>query len=72
MKRVRLNSSAIAAVTYDERHQALDVEFRDGDVYRYAHVPEFVYQGLLEAVSAGAFWNAIKDNYKFSLVPKDR
>jgi KTSC domain len=68
MKRVRLSSSAIAAVTYDERQQALDVEFREGGIYRYAHVPEFVYRALLKAESAGVFWNEIKDNYKFTLI----
>jgi len=66
MKRVRLSSSAIAAVTYDERQKTLVVEFREGDIYRYAHVPKFVYEELLRAESAGAFWNHIKDNYEFT------
>jgi KTSC domain len=66
MKRVRLSSSAIAAVTYDERRQALDVEFREGHIYRYAHVPAFVYQELLKVDSAGTFWNLVKDNYQFT------
>ena len=68
MKRVPLSSSAIAAVTYDERKKTLEVEFREGDTYRYAHVPEFVYQELLMAESAGAFWNRVKDNYAFTRV----
>jgi hypothetical protein len=68
MKRIPLSSSAIAAVTYDERQKTLEVEFRDGDIYRYAHVPEFVYRTLLKAESAGAFWNQVKDNYEFTLV----
>jgi hypothetical protein len=68
MKRVRLGSAAIAAVTYDERRHVLEVEFRDGDIYRYAHVPEFVYEALLKADSAGTFWNRIKNNYEFRRV----
>jgi hypothetical protein len=68
MKRVRLNSSAIAAVTYDERQKTLAVEFRDGDIYLYVHVPKFVYDELLKAESAGAFWNHVKDNYEFTCV----
>jgi len=68
MKRVRLGSAAIAAVIYDEGRQALELEFRDGDIYRYAHVPKFVYEALLRAESAGAFWNRIKGNYEFKLV----
>jgi KTSC domain len=62
---VKLDSAAIAAVRYDEKRRTLDVEFRDGDVYRYSHVPEFVYRGLLRAESAGAFWNAIKDQFDY-------
>jgi hypothetical protein len=52
-------------VRYDEKKQALDVEFREGDTYRYMHVPEFVYWELLKAESAGAYWNAIKDQFDY-------
>lgn len=65
MKRVELGSSAIAAVRYDEKQRRLDVEFREGDTYRYMHVPEFVYRELLKAKSAGAFWNAVKDQFEY-------
>jgi lysyl-tRNA synthetase class 2 len=65
MKGVRLRSSAIAAVRYDKSKRTLDVEFREGDAYRYLHVPEFVYRELLKAESAGAFWNAIKDQFDY-------
>ena len=68
MKRVRLNSSAIAAVTYDEGQKTLEIEFREGNIYRYAHVPKFVYEELLKASSAGVFWNHFKDNYEFTCV----
>src|ERR1700730_11446188 len=66
MKRVPLGSAAIAAVSYDEKRRTLDVEYRNGDAYRYAHVAKFVYRELLKAKSAGAFWNKIKDNYEFT------
>jgi hypothetical protein len=62
---VKLDSKAIAAVRYDEKKRTLDVAFRGGDAYRYMHVPEFVYRGLLKAESAGAFWNAIKDQFEY-------
>jgi lysyl-tRNA synthetase class 2 len=64
-QRVRLDSSAIEAVRYDQNKQTLDVEFREGDSYRYMHVPKFVYRELLNAESAGAFWNAVKDQFKY-------
>jgi hypothetical protein len=66
MKRVRLGSSAIASISYDEKERTLDVAFREGETYRYWHVPEFVSRRLLKAESAGAFWNQIKDNYGFT------
>ena len=65
MKPVRLGSAAIAAVRYDEKKRTLYVEFREGGTYRYSHVPEFVYRELLKAESAGAFWNAIKDQFEY-------
>ena len=64
-QKVRLSSAAIAAVKYDEKKRTLDVEFREGDTYRYMHVPEFVYRELLKTESAGAFWNAIKDQFEY-------
>ena len=67
MKRVPLDSTAIAAVTYEEQNRTLDVEFREGETYRYFNVPEFVYQDLLKAESAGAFWNSVKDQCEFVL-----
>jgi KTSC domain len=64
-QRVRFDSSAIKAVRYDHKRRTLDVEFRGGHSYRYVHVPEFVYRELLSAESAGAFWNAIKDQFEY-------
>ena len=63
MKRVRLGSSAIEAVTYNETQRTLDVEFRGGGKYRYLEVPISVYRALLKAQSAGAFWNEVKDDF---------
>jgi lysyl-tRNA synthetase class 2 len=65
MKRVRLGSAAIATVKYDEKKRTLEIEFREGETYRYMHVPEFVYRELLKAESAGAFWNTIKDQFEY-------
>jgi hypothetical protein len=64
-KRVSLDSSAIATATYDFEKRTLKVEFRDGDSYRYFNVPQFIFDALLEAESAGAFWNSVKDDYRF-------
>jgi KTSC domain len=64
-QRVTLDSSAIKSATYNETNQTLDVEFREGHSYRYMHVPEFLYRELLNAESAGAFWNAVKNQFEY-------
>jgi hypothetical protein len=64
-QRVRLDSSAIEAVRYDQNEQTSDGTFRGGHSYRYMHVPEFVYRELLNAESAAAFWNAVKDQFEY-------
>jgi len=64
-QRVRLDSSAIEAVRYNRNEQTLEIKFREGHSYRYRHVPEFVYRELLNAESAGAFWNRVKDQFEY-------
>jgi hypothetical protein len=54
---VDVRSSSLAKVAYDHHAAILQVEFRDGRVYRYAGVPLQTYQELLEADSKGAFFN---------------
>ncbi|MBA3962863.1 MAG: KTSC domain-containing protein [Chthoniobacterales bacterium] len=67
-KRVVLDSSAIAGATYDSERRTLVLEFREGDTYRYFAVPQFAFDALLVADSAGAFWNGVKDNYRYELL----
>ena len=54
---VRLNSSALARVAYDESRLHLYIEFRDGSVYVYRGVTATVYRELLTAESQGAYFN---------------
>jgi hypothetical protein len=65
MRRVRFGSSAIEAVTYNEKQPTVDVEFRGGGKYRYLEVPFSVYRPLWKAQSAGGFWNKVKDDFAF-------
>jgi hypothetical protein len=51
-----LQSTALAAVSYDEGRHALRATFRDsGRTYVYEGVPQELYDGLLFAESVGAF-----------------
>lgn len=62
-----LDSSALTAVHYDDARHRLRVTFREtGKTYIYENVPRAMYDALLEAESAGAFFNAnIRDCYVF-------
>jgi hypothetical protein len=54
---VPLNSTLIAGVSYEANSTLLQIEFRDGSLYRYFAVPVEVYEGLLAAESKGVYFN---------------
>ena len=58
IERTRVDSSAIASIGYDEFRQILELEYIDGDVYRYFEVPAALHRALLDAPSIGQFVNA--------------
>jgi hypothetical protein len=61
---VRLESSNLAQVRYNESDALLEVQFKSGSVYRYITVPVTVWDALLRAPSHGKYFNrAIKNNY---------
>lgn len=57
MKRVPVESRALAAVGYSKRLRALEIEFRNGAVYRYLDVPRSVHESLMNAPSKARFYN---------------
>jgi hypothetical protein len=65
MQRRPVESEAIRSVGYDPKAWTLEVEFVDGDVYRYHPVPRGFYAGLLRAASMGRYLNTrIKPFYE--------
>lgn len=58
MNRTPLHSSNLAAVGYDAQRKVLEVEFNDGSVYEYAHVPVYLHKELMVAKSHGTFLDA--------------
>jgi len=69
MKRVAVNSSNIVSAGYDATLKILEVEFRQGGVYQYSHVPEKIYLAFMQATSKGAFLEAnIKGIYPYKRV----
>jgi hypothetical protein len=61
-----LQSSAMTYARYRPGAEELDITFISGETYTYFGVPMGVYVGLVEAESAGSFYNDhIRDQYAF-------
>jgi lysyl-tRNA synthetase class 2 len=62
VKRLEVTSRAMRSVGYQAG--TLEIEFVDGDVYRYFLVPVRVFLELMQAESKGTFFNErIRDHY---------
>lgn len=55
MERHLVESSVLKSAGFDPDTGILELEFKDGDVYRYFEFPEFLYRGLLLSSSKGQF-----------------
>jgi hypothetical protein len=65
MRRIAVDSSSIASIGYDAGTRTLELEYRNGKVYRYFEVPAGTYRELLAASSIGAFVNTrIKPSFE--------
>lgn len=66
MIRQHVISSDLVAVGYDADKQVLEIEFLDGSVYQYSHVPMSIHQGLMAASSHGRYFHAhIRGRYSY-------
>ena len=54
---VPIESTAIASIGYSKRLHALEIEFVNGAIYRYAEVPTSVYRALISAKSKAQFYD---------------
>jgi hypothetical protein len=57
IKRVPVESTALATVGYSKRLHALEIEFRNGAIYRYLEVAPDVYKALVNARSKARFYD---------------
>ena len=55
MELIKVDSSMIYAVGYDEQAQTLEVVFKRSGVYRYRNVPKEVFDELMESDSKGGY-----------------
>jgi len=66
MEREKVESSSLDSVGYDPRSETLEVEFKNGGVYRYLEVPEDEWRSLRTAESKGSYLNThIKPTYRY-------
>ena len=57
IKRDAVQSTALASVGYSNRLRALEIEFRNGAIYRYLSVPPRIYHDLMVAPSKARFYD---------------
>ncbi|HLL76527.1 MAG TPA: TIR domain-containing protein [Pyrinomonadaceae bacterium] len=55
MERIPVRSSNLSSIGYDAQSEILEVAFHSGSVYRYFGIPEYLFQGLLNASSHGKY-----------------
>ena len=66
-----LHSSALKSADYDKATEQLTLEFHGGGTYHYDKVPADVFRGLVQAESAGKYFQtAIRGTYEHS-TPED-
>jgi hypothetical protein len=65
LKREPVQSTALASVGYSKRLHALEIEFRNGAIYRYLEVPASVYRSLRNASSKARYYDEnIRHKYR--------
>lgn len=63
IKRVPVESSNINSIGFDRKKKTLEVEFKNGAIYRYNPISSLAKTQLMEAKSIGAHFSLyIKDN----------
>jgi KTSC domain len=68
MNEMRVESTTLQAVGYDDGRGVLQLEFRTRAIYHYYGVPAAVYATLLGASSKGSYFNrVIRGRFPYAL-----
>jgi KTSC domain len=63
--RAEVDSSAISSIGYSARLHALEIEFRNGAIYRYLDVPVQTYRELMASPSKASYYdNNIRHHFR--------
>jgi len=70
IERTSVSSSNISSIGYDGQQQILEIAFRSRSVYRYFGVPEYHYEGLMNADSHGRYYDRYikKGGYRYERI----
>lgn len=69
MQRLDLHSTTLRTAAYQDQRALLELEFRNGAVYRYFGVPAESYQALLRAESKGGYFNShIRNRFAYAKI----
>jgi hypothetical protein len=58
------NSSMLSSCDYNDESEELTVTFTNGKSYTYIDVPRRTYDELIDAKSAGKYFNLVKSQLK--------
>lgn len=65
MERIRVKSSNLRSIGYDEPTQILEIEFQQGGTYQYFGVSKKIYDNLMKALSHEEYYERfIKNRYR--------
>jgi hypothetical protein len=65
IKRTPVDSTAMDSVGYSHRLRALEIEFRNGAIYRYIEVERSIYRELMASASKTRFYHEkIRGKYR--------
>ena len=69
MNRLSVESTTLVAVAYSSDRTLLELEFRDGTIYRFFDVPVSCFQQLLASDSKGRYFNSnIRNHFRHQRV----
>lgn len=68
MEMIKVNSSSLDSVGYDEKRKVLVIKFHNG-VYEYFGLPKQIFLSLLDAPSKGKYFHDfIKESYPYKKI----
>ncbi len=71
MTKIKVKSSNITSIDYNEKEQILIIEFIGGGKYIYNKLPKDIYNSFIKAESKGKFFfKNIKGKFEFKKIKK--